>query len=297
MRSAVPKYVRHKARNCGKVTIHGKTHYLPGEFNSEESKAAYGRLIAELLTNPNAPELANVTLRFLSVKYLEHCRDYYVDEDGNELREVQQIRLSLKPLLDMFGHDTVSSFGPRKLKMVRERITESGVTRGVINERISRIVRMLSWGTAEEFVPPSVVHGCRELKALQAGRCGDIPEQKRVQPVEVEQVEAVRNLLTSVLRGMVDIELLTGMRPQEVRNMTWGQIDQSDPGAWCYEPERHKTKRRGKVRRIYIGPEGQRVLSQFLKADPDAFIFSPADSEAERLAEMRENRKSPLTPS
>ena len=50
MRKPIPKYVRHKARNCGKVTIHRKTHYLPGEFNSEESKTAYGRLLAEYLT-------------------------------------------------------------------------------------------------------------------------------------------------------------------------------------------------------------------------------------------------------
>ena len=174
---------------------------------------------------------------------------------------------------------------------------ETGITRGVINERIGRIVRMLSWGTAEEYVPASVVQACRELRNLQAGRCGDIPEQRDVQPVTLEQVEAVRSQLTLVLRAMVDIELLTGMRPQEVRNMTWGQIDRSDAEVWCYQPRRHKTKGKGKMRRIFIGPSGQRILSQFLKLDPEAFIFSPKDSEAERHATMRANRITPLTPS
>ena len=108
MRTAVPKYVRHKARNCAKVTINGKTHYLPGEFNSEESKAAYGRLIAESLTNPNGPDIANVTLRFLSVEYMKHCQEYYVDEDGIELNEVRQIRLALKPLLELYGREPSS---------------------------------------------------------------------------------------------------------------------------------------------------------------------------------------------
>ncbi len=297
MRKPIPKYVRHKARNCGKVTIHGKTHYLPGEFNSEESKTAYGRLLAEYLTGQATPDTANVTLRYLSVQYMKYCREYYVDEGGKELNEVRQIRLSLKPLLAMFGSESAMDFGPRKLKHVRERIIDTGITRGVINDRIGRIIRMLRWGAAEEYVPASVVQACRELRNLQAGRCGDIPEQRDVKPVTLEQIEAVRGHLTSVLRGMVDLELLTGMRPQEVRNMTWGQIDRSDSEAWCYEPSRHKTKRRGKRRRIFIGPEGQRVLRQFLKADPDAFIFSPQDSEAERFANLRKNRTTPLTPS
>ena len=33
----IPKYVRHKARNQGKVTINGRTHYLPGDYDSDES--------------------------------------------------------------------------------------------------------------------------------------------------------------------------------------------------------------------------------------------------------------------
>lgn len=105
MRKPIPKYVRHKARNCGKVTIHRKTHYLPGEFNSEESKTAYGRLPAEYLTGQAAPDTTNVTLRYLSVQYMKYCKEYYVDEDGKELNEVRQIRLSLKPLLDLFDID------------------------------------------------------------------------------------------------------------------------------------------------------------------------------------------------
>lgn len=125
----------------------------------------------------------------------------------------------------------------------------------------------------------------------------DVPESKPVPPVAIEQVEAVRAVLTRVLRGMVDLELVTGMRPQEVRNITWGQIGKSDPKAWCYTPNRHKTKRKGKSRKIFIGPNGQSILNDFLRADPDAFIFSPRDSEEERSIERRANRKSPMTPS
>ena len=46
-RKRVPGYLPHKARGIAKVIINGKTHYLPGEYGSEESKAEYDRLITE----------------------------------------------------------------------------------------------------------------------------------------------------------------------------------------------------------------------------------------------------------
>jgi hypothetical protein len=46
---AVPSYLPHKARNCGKVRIDGRDHYLPGEFDSPESLEAYRRFVAEYL--------------------------------------------------------------------------------------------------------------------------------------------------------------------------------------------------------------------------------------------------------
>ncbi|MDG1895033.1 MAG: site-specific integrase [Fuerstiella sp.] len=297
MPKRIPKYVRHRARNSAKVTLNGKTHYLPGDYDSDQSRAEYDRLIAEYLAKPKTPETANVTIRFLAVLYMKFCAVFYVNEDGRPSEEINQVRRSLKPLLALFGGEQTNRFGPRKLKQVREAMIASGLYRNTINDRISRIVRMLSWAAEEEYLNAHIVVACREVRNLQEGRCGNVPEGEPVQAVSLESVAAVREYLGRVVRSMVDLELVTGMRPQEVRNITWGQIDKSAPTAWCYQPRRHKTKRKGKQRKIFIGPAGQEILSQFLKADPDAFIFSPQEAEAERNAERRDNRKSPMTPS
>ena len=293
----IPKYVRHKARNTGKVTISGKTHYLPGAYDSEESRDAYDKVVAEYLAKKNAPSTANVTFRFLAVEYMNFCDVFYVDEDGKPTEEIKQIRRAIKPLLKLFGRQKVNDFGPKKLKQVREEMIDAGLYRTTINDRVSRIVRMLSWAVEEEYLQPSIVEACREVRNLQQGRCGDVPEGQPVLPVESSRVDAVLEYLGPVVSAMVRLELVTGMRPQEVRNITWGQIDRADAEVWCYEPDRHKTKRKGKTRRIYIGPNGQSILNEFLKVDPDAFIFSPRESERFRREQQRRGRKSPLTPS
>jgi hypothetical protein len=48
---------------------------------------------------------------------------------------------------------------------------------------------------------------------------------------------------------------------------------------------------------IYVGPKGQQVVRGWLRADPDQFLFTPAEAEDERRAERRRNRKTRLTPS
>ena len=96
---------------------------------------------------------------------------------------------------------------------------------------------------------------------------------------------------------MVQLQLLTGARPGEVCKICPCDVTIQTNGVWVYRPEGHKTEHFGKERRIYIGSEGQKVLRPFLDREPEAFCFSPAESETERNAERRKNRSSPMTPS
>ncbi|WP_437206619.1 hypothetical protein [Planctomicrobium sp. SH664] len=54
---------------------------------------------------------------------------------------------------------------------------------------------------------------------------------------------------------------------------------------WEYVPSSHKTEHHGKRRIVAIGPAGQAILREFLKPDLQAFLFSPADTEARRGGE------------
>ena len=63
---------------------------------------------------------------------------------------------------------------------------------------------------------------------------------------------------------------------------------------WAYRPEHHKTEHHGHQRVIYLGPQAQEIVRPFLKTDLQAYLFSPAEAEAERLAERAKSRKTPL---
>jgi integrase len=82
------------------------------------------------------------------------------------------------------------------------------------------------------------------------------------------------------------------MRPGEVCIMRGCNLETSGK-VWLYRPEHHKTAHYGHERVIYIGSRGQEFLRPFLRHDLRAFIFSPADAEAERRAASEARRATP----
>lgn len=100
--------------------------------------------------------------------------------------------------------------------------------------------------------------------------------------------------LSRQVAAMIQLQLLTGMRPGEVVPMRGIDIDTTGK-LWLYRPARHKTQYLGHERIIFIGPRAQRILSPFLKPDLTAFLFSPADAEAERRAKKHQLRRTPLS--
>jgi integrase len=78
---------------------------------------------------------------------------------------------------------------------------------------------------------------------------------------------------------MLQLMRLTGARPGEVCIMRTVDIDRS-ASPWEYRPQSHKTAHRGHERVIYIGPRAQAVLADWLRADPEAFLFQPREAAA-----------------
>ena len=54
----VPRYRLHKASGRGVVTLRGRAIYLPGTFDSTESRAAYRKVIVDLLGCETTADLA-----------------------------------------------------------------------------------------------------------------------------------------------------------------------------------------------------------------------------------------------
>jgi site-specific recombinase XerD len=91
---------------------------------------------------------------------------------------------------------------------------------------------------------------------------------------------------------MVEIQWLAGMRPTEVAIMR--TIDLNTSGSiWEYRPSFHKLDHHDVERIVMIGPRAQQILKPWLRADMEAYLFSPAETLDEFHAARTELRKTP----
>ncbi len=290
----IPKYSHHKATGQARVRIDGKSYYL-GEYDSDESKTKYDHLIAKWLTGERLITPDALTVSRLCVKYVEEHVKLYYRKNGRPTSEVCAIQGALRPLVKKFGGNRVSDFGPAKLKVVRTAMLEAGIVRLSINRNLGRIRRMFKWGVENEIVPPNAYAALTAVSGLRHGR-SDAKESSPVLPIPMDDIDIIKPHVSRQVWAMIQLQLLTGMRPGEVRTLRLCDIDLT-ADAWEYRPAEHKTQHHGRSRVIFIGPKGQDIMRPFLKADRTRYVFSPADGREEFNAERRRNRQTPMTPS
>ncbi|MHC4951196.1 MAG: tyrosine-type recombinase/integrase [Planctomycetota bacterium] len=225
--------------------------------------------------------------------YMDFAKEYYVGPDGKPTREPLDIKYAMAVLIDCFPSLPVEEFGPLRLKEVREAMIEMNWCRNLINRRISMIRRMFKWAVSEQIVSPMILHGLQSVAGLRRGRTR-AKESKRVLPVDELHVNAVLPYTTPVVAAMIELQLLTGMRPGELVSMRPCDIDRSE-AVWHYYPEKHKNIYRNIQRIVSIGPRGQEILRPFLLRPAEHLCFSPAESEQQRRKILTENRKTPLS--
>jgi integrase len=301
----IPTYRRHSSGQA-RVTLNGKDHLL-GPYASKESREAYDRLVAEWLVHRGKiPTKAEEEKQPLSVNelilaYWKFAVDYYGFEAGDR-GDAYCLRDALRVVRSLYGGTVARNFGPLSLKACRERMVEKGWSRTYTNAQVDRLRRMFRWAAEEELVPGSVYQNLRAVAGLRYGKTR-AREAKRVKPVPPEHVEAARPYMPPVVRSMVDVQLLTGCRPAEVCLLRPIDIDMRNPSCWVYRPGsdqaptgKHKTAHHGHERLILIGPRAQEVLRPYLGTRPDAYCFSPAESEIRRNLVRRATRKTPPSP-
>jgi integrase len=181
------------------------------------------------------------------------------------------------------------------LKAVQQAMVDEGLARGVVNQRVGRVKRVLRWAVENELVPAAVFRGLQAVAGLRRGR-SKTRETEPVGPVPEGDVEKVLAVLTPTVAALVRCQILTGCRSGEVCRLRPCDLDRSGP-VWVYRPARHKTAWRGKPRAVPIGPKAQAVLAPFLGGDSEAVVFSPKRAREERYASLRAKRKSKVQPS
>ena len=319
---SIPAYRLHKPSGWAVVTINGRDRYL-GAHGSPESRNAYDRAIAEWLaagrvsppaTTPAAPApaapalirgpepaavaapevTAGYTVDELLIAFLEHARTYYRRPDGTPTSEYDNFRDAARPLQRLYGSTPAASFGPLALKAVRQEMIKLGWARTYVNKHVGRIKRIFRHATENEMVPPATYQGLQAVGGLRAGR-SDARETAPVLPVDEAVVAATLPHLSRQVKAMIELQLLTGMRPGEVVRVRPADLDTTGK-LWQYRPAQHKTAHHGHVRTIYLGPKAQAVVAPFLAGrPPERPLFCPADAVAERRAAVAARRRTPLS--
>jgi len=311
--NAVPSYRLHKQSGNAIITLNGKDIIL-GPHGTPASKAEYRRRIAEWMAAGKQIVASDplLTIAELIDQYRGHVECFYRHLDGSPTSEVKNIRQALRPLRKLYGTTPAAQFGPLKLKSVMVAMIDPKAAglpadwkpwcRSSINKNAGRIKSMFRWAVEHEKLVGSngttdtganVYHALLAVRGLQAGR-SDACETEPVKPVPDAYIDATLNHVSPTIAAMIQLQLLTGMRPGELVTMQTANID-TNGSIWVYRPAQHKTLHHGIAREIRIGPKAQAILKPLLKLDLQAFIFSPKDAEARRRQTLHEERTTPLS--
>lgn len=306
-RKSPPSYRLHRQSGQAVVTLScrvtGKRRdVLLGDYDSPESRIVYAEAVAQWERDgrvlDNAPALrvkaaSPVTVAEVMLDYWEGMlRRYNVtDPNGRLPSRLTVIRSVIRIARATCGALPASRFGPLALQEVRQKMVDAGWSRRTINEAASTIIRAFKQAVAREIVSPEAVVALQCVKPLQRGEQG-AREGKKVKPVPLADVAAIKPHLSRQAAAIIDVMLLTGARCGEVVIMR--PIDIEVGKVWTYRPQRHKGEHHGHERLIHIGPKAQAIIEPFMAGRAvNAYLFSPAEAEAERRQAQHEARVTP----
>jgi integrase len=221
-------------------------------------------------SHPTDVDPSHITVAELGSQYLDWASEYY-RKDGKATSELVNVKRALRALRETYASLPARDFSPLKLQAVRQHLIDDGLARTNVNRYARMVVHIFSWATEREMIPPSVVHGLREVRPLQRGRSA-APETEPVGPVDDATVEATLPFLPEPFRSMIKLQLLVACRPGELVSMRLREIDRSG-AIWLFRARSHKSQHKNKSRVIPIGPRARLLLAPFLTADPDVPLF------------------------
>jgi integrase len=284
--------------------------YWLGEHGYAESRNQYHCLIADWEANGRRlpaetvyPSLvgppASITVVEVSRQYWRWAEGYY------DRRRAGAIKTALRILTKYHGGMPAGSFGPQKLRMLREEMIRGDQatdpprppwSRKYINSQVQCIRHVFKWAAARELVPVTVHQSLCTLEPLKRGRSAAY-ENEKVGPAPQHLIKATKPFMSGPVRALVELQLLTGTRPGELLGLRLCDLKTNEKtGIWQYRPREHKNQFREHERVIYFGPQAQAILEPFMRDRPtNAYLFSPAEAEQERRAAMHAARKTPLS--
>lgn len=213
-----------------------------------------------------SPTPSALTVGQLWIAWRKFAKGYYrKPQSRRPTGTLENVRFAFRDVRILFRGLPVKDFTVDHMERVRDRMIHCGKSRRYINEQMSRIRGVFRWGHAHRpsLVPVEVLVSISCVKPLGIGR-SPAREKPRLKSVKPEAIRKSLPKMPPVVADMVQVILLTGMRPGEACAMTAAQIDRSNPEVWVYRPEEHKTEHYERERVIYIGPIAQAILRPYI---------------------------------
>lgn len=281
----IPKYRLHKPSGRAvfayKPLFGSRRIYLPGKYGSEESRNAYSDYVSRVIAHQSSPQTAPVpsrdsTVGELFAAFLDWSIEHHDKRDYDHFRAIGRI------VSEADDETLVREFGPLRLKSVRQQMIAVDWSRTYINHQINRLRFVFRWGVENEWVDSLVYGNLQAVTPLRKGKTS-ARETETIKPVDWSAVSGLLPYLPPILKAMLELQYMTGMRSDELTCMKSAYIARGND-VWVYEPTEHKTAWRGKRKVICLGPRAQMLLTPYLTDDSQAFVFSPATALEEHAA-------------
>jgi len=279
-------------RKDGRAVVHwnGKM-YTMGKSGTPEAKIAFHRFCIALTNQCGQnrptyvpPVVSNdrdeVSIRELAAAFLDYVIVHKTKPNYTHYRI-----LIADFLVAIYGDVPASDFRPLLLRNLRDELIRSRrFCRRQINDYTRRIRTLFKWGSQMEYVDPSKALALSIVEPLEEGYVGTFDNPDR-EDVPDDVVRRTLPYLPPILRAMIMLQRLTGMRPSEIFRMTVGSIDrESDPEFWLYTLAKHKTRKKTNRKRILpLRKDLQVLIAPYLEGkQADDTVFSPQQAMKER---------------
>jgi len=278
-----------------------RTHYL-GKYSSKESQDEYDRLIGIYTANgrklpPPESETRGVLVKELAVKYLQWAEGYYQNSPRESFWHHTNAILNF--LVKDYKNKPVNEFTPADLYAIQDKLIKHGYRRQSVNRYTTIIKKAFKMGVSRGWgVQGGTVYELQTFENLKKGR-SPAKEYQKGRKVPIDVYQKTLPFMNPIIRAMAEVQFRCGMRPQDIRNLRYRDIDfesHKDENVWLYRPHQHKTNYQDEDWELVkiIDTRAQEILTPYLlgkENDPEAFIFSPAESMHLRNVDRRRNRK------
>lgn len=263
-----------------------------GKADTVEAQEAYRRFVAKHAAEPGAKHGADKG--YLAVLISQFTESPDAPRSAAKKKEIARLIPHLGAIaLKQACHVTAQEV-KAWVKAKAEQVGDDGdpvYCRTTLRSWVATLKRIYRWAVESQLLSAEAAASVLAIGKLPID---DARRERDVEPVPRTHVEATLPHLTPTLAAMVRLQLLTGMRPSDLFNMTGAEIhrggvvklggifrDLDKEGLWVYVRKAHKTDRFGHLRIVNLGPAARAIVEPRLTRPADAYLFQPEESLAE----------------